>query len=692
MPRLRLLAASVAAMTGLPAVADDATQLDAVEVVSTGLASPQNPQIGTGRVEVRQAGLIRDVLRDMPGVDVGGTNGFNQQIYMRGVGSQGLNITIDGARQQGNTYHHNGDLLIDPALLKRVDISVGANSVADGAGALGGAVRFTTVSASDVLAPGQTVGGRVKVGYASNNDELQTSLMGYGRVADRLDLLGYVNRRGYGFGESGDGRQIGGDGTDVNYLFKTALDLAHGQKVTLSAERVKLDGDYPFRPEFPVTAAQRANLTDVFPQTYTRETQRLAYELNPEHLDWLNLSFNAYRTDRELVRSRPHRLADEATRDKFKGRKIDVKTTGATLENRAQLKAGSTAHTLRTGYEWYTTKNGYTPTGAEAGKPVADGEEATSQSLWIEDAVMLGNFVLTPGLRYDHYKIDMMGGGTVDNRKAETFSELSKALGLQYYFDSGLGLFANYTELFRGPEIIEGSRLILFRDYKQRSALKPETGDNKEIGFSYERSGLLSANDGFGMTAKYFRSDYDNLIIAGRVPSIPTLIDRFNGGAAQVKGVELSLRYRLDAFSASLGYSHARTRFTDSTEVVVRGSKTTSYGDVIAKGRSNVGDKIALGLDYRIAPLDTLVSWNTIYVRGLHDGDVYKKPYAVSDLSFSWKPTQGKLKGLEVTAGVYNLFDRAYASHTSRVAYTGADSRADVEPGRNIKVSVGWRF
>ena len=87
------------------------------------------------KITTRNATLLKDVMRDIPGVYVGGTNGMNQKIYMRGVSDRGLNITIDGAKQNGNTFHHNADLLIDPDLIKAVEVEVGAKSVVNGSGA-----------------------------------------------------------------------------------------------------------------------------------------------------------------------------------------------------------------------------------------------------------------------------------------------------------------------------------------------------------------------------------------------------------------------------------------------------------------------------------------------------------------------------------------------------------------------------
>ncbi|RSK59398.1 TonB-dependent receptor plug domain-containing protein [Escherichia fergusonii] len=279
---------------------------ETIEVVSSVKSTRQETSVYANKIAARQPELIKDILRDIPGVDVGGTNGFNQQIYMRGVSDKGINVTIDGARQMGDVFHHGGNLQIDPALLKQVDVSVGANSVVNGSGALGGAVKFTTVDASDLLRPGESYGARLKTGYDTNNDEWSNSLTLFGRVADRIDLLGYISRSDYEYGKSGDNTRIGADGKDNSYLVKAGIDLFEGHTIKASAERVKSDGEYPFRAEFSYRPSSTANFQDYTPQSFTRETQTLSYEAIDSH-GWIDLKVAGYHTKNELDRSQPHK-------------------------------------------------------------------------------------------------------------------------------------------------------------------------------------------------------------------------------------------------------------------------------------------------------------------------------------------------------------------------------------------------
>ena len=184
--------------------AAEVEQLDTIAVVSDNL-SPQKENVATkGVVRVRQATKMSDVLRGVPGVNVNGARSIVERYNIRGVSEEYLNITVDGARQEGYSFHHSGNYGIDPEILKRADIDVGANSIASGAGSLGGSIKFETVDAADLLEDGQNIGAKIKYAYASNDDANQAMATVYGRTGN-LDLLGYFNYRHQENGEDGNG-------------------------------------------------------------------------------------------------------------------------------------------------------------------------------------------------------------------------------------------------------------------------------------------------------------------------------------------------------------------------------------------------------------------------------------------------------------------------------------------------------
>lgn len=685
---LTVLAFSVlSALSANAVAAETETQLDSIQVSAS--LSNSKKAVDAEKISVRQAGLLRDVLRDVPGVNVGGTNGFNQTIFMRGAQESGVNIQVDGARQLGDTFHHNGNLLLDPDLIKRVDVSVGGNSVSDGAGSLGGAIKFKTVDASDLLTRGKNFGAKVKTGYNSNTKGWSNSLYVYGRLDNQLDLLAYYNHKDYDIGETGGSNKqpVGGDGKDDNYLFKASWRINDSHKFTASAEQVKFAGLYPYKAEFVVLPTAAAKYADYIPQEYIRRTQRLAYEYNPE-TDWVDLSLNLYHTANDLDRTKPHpNLPDHLmSRGKDNGRLngwgwgTGGETWGFSADNVSLFDTGSLNHTLRTGYEWYKTTN-YAKNVKYSDRTVEyfPGEKGVLNSIYVEDAIQWGGFTATPGVRYDNYKATYMGG------RKQTMSEFSKALGLRYDFASGFSVFGNYTELFRAPDTVESIRLR-GSGYEQREDLQPETGDNKEIGVSFNRNGLFTHHDSLSIVAKYFQTDYENMIVQAAVPGVAKLNNRQNAGKAKVTGAEISARYRINNLYAGIGFSSSRSKLSSTKHLTSKGSQL--YGDALGR---DAGNKYTLSLGYDIKAIDTSLNWNSIFFSKYDKNGVHKPGYGVNDFSVSYKPSKGKLKGMEATLGVYNIFDKKYVSHTARCEI-GRATCADIEPGRTIKLGLSYRF
>jgi len=265
---------SFVAALAIGANAAENVTLSGVEVTSTG----GGYGVDDVKISTRNAGILKDVMRDIPGVYVGGTNGMNQKIYMRGVSDRGLNITIDGAKQNGNTFHHNADLLIDPDLIKAVDVEVGSRSVVNGSGALGGSVAFKTVDAKDLLDDGEIIGAKIKTGYASNNSEFSQGLMIFTAPVEGLDFIAAINHKGYDYGKSGNKRKIGGDGNDLSYLLKLGYSFLDAHRISISREHNEFKGMYPMRAEF---GSWYSDSNAVDNRKYERDTTTLKYEYKP---------------------------------------------------------------------------------------------------------------------------------------------------------------------------------------------------------------------------------------------------------------------------------------------------------------------------------------------------------------------------------------------------------------------------
>ena len=84
---------------------------------------------------------LRQLFRDDPAVTTSGGSAAAQRFFVHGVEQSKLNVSIDGATQRSNIWHHNGAMTLDPMFLKSVDVSAGVSPADAGPGALGARCR-----------------------------------------------------------------------------------------------------------------------------------------------------------------------------------------------------------------------------------------------------------------------------------------------------------------------------------------------------------------------------------------------------------------------------------------------------------------------------------------------------------------------------------------------------------------------
>ncbi|NLK67361.1 MAG: TonB-dependent receptor [Campylobacteraceae bacterium] len=696
------------------AFAEERVSLDTIEVSST-ISGAET--VDAYKVRVRNATLTKDILRDIPGVYMSGTNGYNQKIFMRGMSDRAINVTIDGARQRGNTFHHAADLLLDPAIIKAVDVGVGVHSVVGTSGAMGGSVAFKTVDASDLLEHGETIGAKLRMGYASNNDQFSQGVTVYGSDEDRVfDFLGYFSHSGYDFGEDGKGREIGGEGDDYNYLLKLGANIGDYSRLWASYEHMEHKGLYPFRPEWPGNL-DKLGKRDLRDSKYTRDTYTLGYTYNPNN--YIDLELSGYFTDHNLDQTK----ADPTGID------TGVETWGIKVLNKTKFDTGAVNHTLVYGAEYYQT-SAYNDSKHTSGKPMycphpkfcppgmprnatwnnigVGDDKVKSYSVFLEDQIRYGGLTIVPGIRFDYYKLDTLGGkgstytagksnldGDPFGRSEYSWNEWSPALLIDYQTEFGLGMHASYARLFRGPDVYEAIRLNDANAMEQGHInLKAETGDSYELGLRYGTQ--IGENSHLNLSAKYFYVDYYDLI-GESSSSLHGLATRINTGDAEVDGFELAARLSLGNLSLGASYSKQDIEYKYSQAAKTAGGAGLGvYGSTLAY--SNVGDKYTLNAEYFIDSLDMFLGWNMIAYDGIRetnfDGQELKKTgYAVHDIYATWAPDSGKFKGLEVNFGIYNIFDKTYASHNQRTnAFTSDTFRMDWEEGRNVKLTASYKF
>ena len=213
-------------------------------------------------------------------------------------------------------------------------------------------------------------------------------------------------------------------------------------------------------------------------------------------------------------------------------------------------------------------------------------QEAQALALHIYDRIEWGNWVLTPGIRFEdiEQKRTRFNDGAArtfrDDRENDTQVVLP-GLGALYKMDENWTLVAGAHKGFTAPS--------------NSPNVREEEAINYELGFRF-------ANNNFNAEAIYFLSDYDNLLgeCTASSGSNCEIGDAFNGDAATVQGIEFVLKTELTEFSGvrvplNLTYTYIDSEFdTDSADTAFFGD--VSAGDSIPYIPEGQG-QISLGLE-----------------------------------------------------------------------------------------------
>ncbi|PYE24119.1 hemoglobin/transferrin/lactoferrin receptor protein [Rhizobium sp. PP-CC-3A-592] len=223
-----------------------ATVLAPITVFGAGTTGPGQITISSQELEQKNPASIADVFKGETGVSVGSSLPMSQKVYVHGIEETNLAVTIDGSRQNNKVFHHSATNLIDPSLLKTVNVDAGVAPADAGPGALGGAIAYATKDARDLL-DGDGYGRFVSSSYNFNSDTVVTGLSGYA-MQDGLEALGtFTFGKGNEF-HAGNGDEVLGTGTDlISGIGKLAYTFASGDRISISHDRLRDDAERPFR-------------------------------------------------------------------------------------------------------------------------------------------------------------------------------------------------------------------------------------------------------------------------------------------------------------------------------------------------------------------------------------------------------------------------------------------------------------
>lgn len=577
-----------------------------------------------------------------------------------------LNVTIDGARQPGTTWHHAGNILVDPAFLKRVEVEAGAAAADAGFGAAVGAVRYETASALDLLQPGQTVGNRIKLGYGGNGQGVTSSLATYGK-SEMVDWLLMANRQNGSNYKDGSGKEaLGTEPKLLGGLAKLGWSLPQGHRLELSVEQDQDQGERV--PKMNMGQKQTLTQLDLKRKTVTlnyRTTQPSAM-WNPKISLWYN----------QLDSGFPD-FSPASNKGDFQSSHTGY---GLKAENTFKLQRGKLTAGLdgsRQNVDIHTYDLTKDASGDSYKSAYGVKEHDQQWGLYTQYRVNFDNGIsLSTGGRYDWHALHTQDGKT--NRDGGLSANATVSYLFNEHMEGYVGASRNYLGYQWGQ-----TGLYHARDYVTVDGYEAATSLNQKIGLNFFGA-QWKAGLGYFDTRLQHRTD-----LASGKHNVLGL----NGKGAR-RNFDQNLRSKGWLLNASYEWAQTRLGMNATLAKVTQGNDVDGLlpegGDAMP-----VGNTATVFIDHHLPNWNTRVGASVQIAQkdkfselAISKAFVEQGSYALANVYAEWQP-QGK-DTLSLRIGIDNLFNRSYYT---RSTYPMSNKVTPImAPGRTLNVSGTWKF
>jgi len=691
---LMALAAPTTAADAGTAGSDGAAAADGDRIETLSVTATRNPLpafefpgmvsvVTEEQIRLRQPSTADDILKWVPNVEfTGGPRRTGMEPSIRGFSGPDVIVTVDGVRQNF-VSGHDGRFFADPSLLREAEVLRGGASTLYGSGGTGGVIALRTVRAEDLLADGQRAGLDVSTGFRSVNEERFVTGTAYGRVSERLNMLGSITRRATGEIELGDGSTL--DRTDDDILAglaKIDWQPGPGQRLAFAYQRFDNEAEEPNNGQ----GVGDDNLVD---KDSINDNARLRWTLAPSGQSVIDLDTTLYYNRAQLEEVR---LDDNGAGPAGELLEREVETFGLRAENTSRIRRLDDFELALTyGVEaWRDEQNVDGLNAVPNASSTFTGGFVQAELRLRKPLGLPGEWLVIPGVRLDRYSSDSDDDSAAfDDNDA---SEVSPSFALSYSPLPWLRAFASYDEAFRAPGVGElFQRGVHFRipigpgivnRFVPNSGLDPQRAETVEYGLGLTFSDLLQPGDRLQMKASRFVTDGEDFIdteveqpapFVDCNPFIPGACDGItravNVPRAELDGSELEATYESRRARVALGFSN----------VDGENERTGEALGVLTPAQ------LTLDAALKFPERNLLTGWRMIAADDFDDVDdpsEEREGYDVHDFYVAWTPGSGPFAGVRVDLAVENAFDEAY----SRV-FTGA-----VQPGRNASLRLGYSF
>lgn len=651
---------------------------------------------------------LRGLLRDEAAMEIGGGNGTSQYWSIRGMGQNSIDVKIDNGYSDSGMLYHQGRFMLDPALIKTVEIQKGAGSASAGIGATNGAVVVKTVDALDLLKNSERdYGFRIGAGYNTNDSFNYTGTV-FGKFGN-FDALFSYNKLDDDHYKAGKG--FINNSTDVvpnsaldkeSFLGKVGATFG-AHRFVLSHMQEQHSGIRLVREEF-LWSDSNANLSLSRQSPAYRETtlrnSNLEYTAKDLGKVLKNVTANAYLLQNERYSADDRGCGycgnvagPTTTKIDTKGANINfdwqagantILKTGVNYRHQEvtapfRLKAadlisvnklGSDGRPMVDGRGRNITEN--IPIGVDVQKP-----EKTDIGAYLEAIGEIGQFTLTGGLRYDYFEYKGMDG------KALSDSQVNPSVALTWKPLEQLSLSAVHNYATRSPRLYDA---IL--SHGRRGAISiadgtvAERAKNTELGFNYNHD--FANNSRLTLKGSYFWQRIDDALANPQDRhDVRTIKEAVNAGYIKNKGYEVDLAYKVAGFTAKVGVAHSKPRLYDTHPNNLL-SANNEYG--VQTGRT-----WTTSVAYRFSEPNLELGARNRYVEKASESILVRaiapqnrNSYVVTDIFANWKPLSNDK--LNVNFAVNNVADKFYYSHSQR------PNGGLPAVGRDFRIGMNYTF
>ena len=669
---------------------------------------------------------IRDLVRFEPGVSVqrqparfgaalGATGrAGNESFNIRGIGGNRVLIQVDGVRVPdgfsfGAQASGRGDY-VDLGLIKSVEILRGPSSALYGSDGLAGAVSFITADPVDFLETGKNVGGLLRAGYSSADEEYSETAILAGRSGDWSLMAAYTRRDWQELDNKG---HVGGtgaartepnpqDGRSNAALARIVYDPANGHKLRLTGEYLDthlytngltgLSASVDRLEGFDSGTRKRVSLDWSWEGEGAIDFARVA-------LYWQDGEDNQY-TEEDRTPA-----ADRTRLNTFENRVI-----GAAADARADFATGGIAHRLVFGGDISKTRqrglrDGTVPPFGEVFPTRAfPSTDFTRAGLFAGDEISIadGRLILYPALRFDWYDLSPDDDPLLPafSGAGQDGSRLSPKFGALWKISDTVRLFANYATGFKAPEPGQVNQFFENLAFGYTSAPNPDLGPERSESFE---GGIRFSSDHVSLDVTAFSARYKDFIsqevVSGSfTPADPAVYQFVNLDRARVKGAEA----RFEGRASSGLYTTLALSYAKGNEILPDGTRAPLSTIDPLKLVAGVGYREPQGRFGGQLIMTHSARKEASRTEGVCAPDECYRPdgFTILDATAFVRIVEG----LTLRAGVFNILDEKYAwwsdvrglGTTTRVGMQVLPieviSDAWTQPGRNASASLSFRF